>query len=250
MVALRDRVCSVVGCSIPLALTIARKCGHRAQSTALGARSSRPSTSKVASPPRSSECGVSSSAARSCLIVDGARSGGGSASIDSMRTHELERSAMSSIVPRPGIEETARPHGELRPVDVSEGHPSPARVETVPSGVTRRTQWLPESATKSTPSASTARPLGAWKAAWVPTPSACRGAPQPARVATRPSGVILASECEWYDDTYTVASEPPCGTDSMCTAMPYGESSGVSESRAPSVETRPERETARTQLLE
>ena len=40
-------------------------------------------------------------------------------------------------------------------------------------------------------------------------PSAWRGAPQPARMETRPSGVIFASECEWYDETKTVASEPP-----------------------------------------
>jgi hypothetical protein len=47
-----------------------------------------------------------------------------------------------------------------------------------------------------------------------------------------------------------VASDPPPGKfDSMCTAMPYGESSGVSASFA-IVDTSPDRETARTQLLE
>eukprot|EP00900_Chrysochromulina_parva_P025275 jgi/Chrpa1/7381/Chrysochromulina_OHIO_Genome00002814-RA len=68
---------------------------------------------------------------------------------------------------------------------------------------------------------------------------------------TLPSGEMRASECEWYDDTYTVASVPHAGAarTSTWTAIPYGESSGVSASLA-RVDTRPERETARTQLFE
>ena len=79
-------------------------------------------------------------------------------------------------------------------VGESEGEPSPASVLTQPSEDTMRMQWLPESATKSVPSASTASPFGAWKAALVPWPSACRGAPLPARMLTVPSGEIFASE--------------------------------------------------------
>ena len=178
---------------------MARKCGQRAQRSALGARSSRPCTSKVASPTTSSV--QSSSEERSSRIVDGVRSCGGSASTGSCRMHELERSATSRTGPRPGIEHTQSPQGELRPEGVREGQPSPAIVVTSPPGVTRRRQWLPESATKRLPSASTLSPFGAWKAASMPWPSACRGAPQPARTETRPSGEIVASECEWFEDT-------------------------------------------------
>ena len=91
--------------------------------------------------------------------------------------------------------------GELNSVGERPGWPEPMSVETCPSGVTRRTQWLPLSATYSTPALSIDSPLGAWKAASGPRPSAWRAAPQPASVVTCPSGVTQASECEWYEET-------------------------------------------------
>jgi hypothetical protein len=113
--------------------TMARKCGQRAQSMALGARSKRPCTSKVASPESSSFISTSSSVERSSRIVEGESSSGGRAAMGSKRTHELHRSAMSRTGPRPGNVHTHSPHGELSPDAVSDGHPSPASVVTVPA---------------------------------------------------------------------------------------------------------------------
>eukprot|EP00962_Isochrysis_galbana_P019587 scaffold5705_cov122-Isochrysis_galbana.AAC.3 len=70
-------------------------------------------------------------------------------------------------------------------------------VVTSPVCETIRTQWLPESATYRLPSASMARPLGAWKAASLPKPSRCLAAPQPTSTDTCPSGEMEAMELEW-----------------------------------------------------
>ena len=56
-----------------------------------------------------------------------------------------------------------------------------------PLGVTRRTRWLPTSATRRLPDASNATPRGALNAAALPTPSAKPAlvpAPPPAKVDT------------------------------------------------------------------
>ena len=93
-----------------------------------------------------------------------------------------------------------------------------------------------------------ARTVGRVKAASLPAPSAWRAAPHPARIDTSPSRVMAAREWEWKEETQMRPAAPVFGSGRV-TAMPYGESSGVSPS-FDKVPTTPPRETTRTQLFE
>jgi len=120
------------------------------------------------------------------------------------RTRLLFESPMTR---RPPTASIATPVGPLKdacvPMPSAKAAPAePASVVTAPPGETRRMRLLLVSLTYTfSLAASTATPHGMLNFAFVPTPSAKPFAPCPARVVTRPPGVM--ARIRWFFESPT-----------------------------------------------